>query len=236
MPTTDTPTALDLIGKARLFAPMPTDALEAFAHRFQLARFQRGQMIFARGDRGERLYVIAEGQVRLAVGASDGRELSFQIVGPGDLFGEIALLDGGQRSAEAVALTAGAAYGLTRADFEAVQAARPEVAKTVIVYLCRRLREISEKLEGLALYPLDVRLARYLVTALSGREETPGRRLALELKFSQSELAQLIGASRPKVNLALAALEDAGAIGRTADRLFCDRRRLLEIAQWEPER
>ena len=222
-----------LLSGTRLFGAMPADAAQAFARRFREARFERGAMIFARGDVGERLYVVAEGQVRLAIGASDGRELSFQIVGAGDLFGEIAVLDGGTRSAEAVAIAPTTAFLLSRADFEVVQGAHPEVARTVIAYLCQRLREISDKLEALALYPLDVRLARYLATALRGRPEIPGRRLPLELRFSQSELAQLIGASRPKINLALAALEDAGAIGRTSDRLFCDRKRLLEIAQWE---
>jgi CRP/FNR family transcriptional regulator, cyclic AMP receptor protein len=222
-----------LLSGTRLFGAMPSQPAAAFARRFREERFERGAMIFARGDAGDRLYVVGEGQVRLAIGANDGRELSFQIVGVGDLFGEIAVLDGGTRSAEAVAIAPTVAFHLSRADFEAVQGVHPEVARTVIVYLCQRLREISDKLETLALYPLDVRLARYLATALRGRPEIPGRRLPLELRFSQSELAQLIGASRPKINLALAALEEAGAIGRTSDRLFCDRKRLLEIAQWE---
>jgi len=222
-----------MLSGTRLFGAMPTEIIEICARKFRDTRFERGELIFSRGDRGDRLYVVAEGQARLAIGAADGRELSFQIVGPGDLFGEIALLDGGTRSAEAVTLTPVLAYSLSCADFEAILARHPEAARPVIVYLCQRFREVSEKLEALALYPLDVRLARYLVTALRGRPEIPGRRLPLELKFSQGELAQLIGASRPKLNLALAALEEAGAVGRTADRLFCDRRRLMEIAQWE---
>jgi len=222
---------VDLLAKTPLLAAVSADMRQACAERFRETRFTRGELVFSRGDPGDKLYVVAEGQVRLAIGASDGRELSFQIVGPGDLFGEIALLDGGPRSAEAMALSPVAAFSLTRADFLTALAAHPEAAPEVISYLCRRIREISDKLEALALYPLDVRLARYLVTALRGRPETPGRREPLELGFSQGELAQLIGASRQKINLALSMLEKAGALRRTSDRLFCDRARLAEIAQ-----
>jgi DNA-binding GntR family transcriptional regulator len=90
---------------------------------------------------------------------------------------------------------------------------------------------LSDKLETVALYPMEVRLARFLLTTLGDREAAPGRRVPLELHFSQSELAHLLGASRPKINAALAALESAGAIGRTSDRLFCDRAKLVQIAK-----
>ena len=222
-----------LLSTTRLFQAMPAEMRAACETKFREARFSRGELVFSRGDPGDRLYLVSEGQVRLAIGASDGRELSFQIVGPGDLFGEIALLDGGPRSAEAVALIPTLAFSLARADFFALLSSRPEAAPAIISYLCMRIREISDKLESLALYPLDVRLARYLVAALRGRPETPGKREPLELGFSQGELAQLIGASRQKINLALSMLEQTGAVRRTSDRLFCDRAKLIEISQWE---
>ena len=83
----------------------------------------------------------------------------------------------------------------------------------------------------IALYPLEVRLARFLLIALAGRQPPAGRRVPLELGFTQSELALLLGASRPKINVALGALENGGAIGRTSDRLFCDPAKLALIAQ-----
>ena len=79
--------------------------------------------------------------------------------------------------------------------------------------------------------PLNVRLARFLLLALGDRRASPGKRLPLELGFSQSELAQMLGASRPKVNIALGELESSGAIVRTLDRLFCDPVKLGEIAR-----
>jgi CRP/FNR family cyclic AMP-dependent transcriptional regulator len=82
-----------------------------------------------------------------------------------------------------------------------------------------------------ALYAVEVRLARFLLLALKGQSAPAGKRIPLELGFSQGELAQLLGASRPKVNLALGFLEEAGAIGRTSDRLFCDPAILARIAE-----
>ena len=100
-----------------------------------------------------------------------------------------------------------------------------------MICLCARLREASDRLETIALYPLHVRLARFLLAALSGRETTPGRRVPLELGISQSELALLLGATRSKTNRALETLENEGAIKRTADRLFCDPPGLERIAR-----
>lgn len=220
-----------LVG-TKLFGSLAEKDLAACAEKFRESRFGKGEMLFARGDAGDRLYLVREGQIRLAVGAAEGRELSFQVVGPGDLFGEIAVLDGGPRSAEAVALTAATTLTLERAEFQRLRAEHPAISDAAISFLCERLRTVSDKFEAIALLPLEARLARYFVAALRGSPDTPGKRIALELRFSQGELASLLGASRPKINAALAALESAGAVKRTIDRLFCDRAKLMAIGQW----
>jgi CRP/FNR family cyclic AMP-dependent transcriptional regulator len=172
----------------------------------------------------------------LAISTSEGRELSFEIVGPGALFGEIAALDGRSRSADATALAATKAIVLDRADFTRLRDERPGVSDAVILFLCARLRNVSDRLEDIALYPLEVRLARFLLIALGDKQAEAGRRVPLELRYSQGELTLLLGASRPKINAALGSLETAGAIGRTADRLFCDRSKLSRIAEIAGER
>lgn len=222
---------VELLAKTRLFGTLAADDLAMCAARFREARYAKGKMLFARGDPGTHLYVILEGQVRLAIATNEGRELSFEVAGPGSLFGEIAVLDGRPRSAEATALSRTTAYVLERADFRELRSENPAISDAVISFLCQRLRDASDKLEAIALYPMDVRLARFLLAALGNRTAPPGRRVPLELQFTQSELALLLGASRPKTNEALGALESAGAIGRTADRLFCDRAKLALIAQ-----
>src|SRR5262249_61591874 len=101
----------------------------------------------------------------------------------------------------------------------------------IMSFRCWRVRNASDRLETIALYPMEVRLARFLLTAIGQRQAPPGRRLPLELGFSQSELALLLGASRPKINVALGILEKAGAVGRTSDRLCWDPEKLAAIAQ-----
>jgi len=221
----------ELLVGSDLFKVLPPDVLAVCAASFREAKYHKGEMLFARGDPGTHLHVVAEGQVRLAIATSEGRELSFEIAGPGDFFGEIAVLDGKPRSAEGTALTDVVTFTLERAEFRKLRATHAEISDAVTSFLCRRLRNLSDKLETIALYPMDIRLARFLLGALGDRQAPPGRRVPLELQYSQSELAHLLGASRPKINAALGILEEAGAIGRTADRLFCDRAKLAAIAQ-----
>jgi len=222
---------LRLLGGTDLFKGLAEKDRAVCAARFRQARFDKGRILFARGDPGTHLYLVAEGQVRLAIGTSEGRELSFQIAVAGDLFGEIAMLDGSPRSAEATALTKVSAYTLERSAFRELWSTHRSITDSIISFLCWRVRNASDRLETIALYPMEVRLARFLLTAIGQRQAPPGRRLPLELGFSQSELALLLGASRPKINVALGILEKAGAVGRTSDRLFCDPEKLAAIAQ-----
>jgi CRP/FNR family transcriptional regulator, cyclic AMP receptor protein len=214
-----------------LFGGLNPDDLAACAAAFRTVSFAKGELVFGRGDAGTRLYLVADGRVRLAIATSEGRELSFRHAVKGDLFGELAALDGGARSADATALTVVRAYALERSAIRELWSTRPKIRDNMVALLCRRIRETSSQLETIALHPMDVRLARVLLLSLRDPSSAPGKRVPLELGFSQSELAQLLGASRPKVNAALGTLEAAGAIKRTQDRLFCDPVKLSEFAR-----
>ena len=222
---------IQLLACADLFKDLGADGQAACAAKMEELRFEKGQILFRRGDVGSRLYVVANGQVRLAIASKTRRGLSFQIAVAGDLIGEIAVLDGGPRSAMATALTPVTTYALERSVFQELWSAHPGIANAIIAFLCRRLRKASDRLEATALYPMEVRLARFLLAALGGRQAPPGRRVPLELGFSQGELALLLGASRSKVNVALGALENAGAVHRTSDRIFCEPAKLALVAQ-----
>ena len=225
-------TIIGLLAGADLFKDLGADDQAVCAAKMRELRFEKGQILFGQGDVGTRLYLMAKGQVRLAIASKSQRGLSFQIAVAGDLIGEIAILDGGPRSATATALTPVTAYALERSAFQELWSARPAIANAIIGFLCRRLRKASDRLEAMALYPMEVRVARFLLAALGDdRQAPPGRRVPLELGFSQGELALLLGASRPKVNAALGALENAGAIRRTSDRIFCEPAKLALAAQ-----
>lgn len=218
-----------------LLSGLDESHVAAIARAFRPARFDAGQLIFARGDPGDFLLVISSGRVRLSVMSDEGRELSVRHAVRGDVIGEIAVLDGRSRSADASALTAVSSLMLFRADFHALMHAFPALSTRLIEFLCARLRSTTDQLEAIALHPIEARLARFLLVALGGRKAEPGKRVPLELGFSQSELAQLLGASRPKVNGALSLLEDLGAVKRTADRLFCDPALLAQTARLADE-
>jgi CRP/FNR family transcriptional regulator, cyclic AMP receptor protein len=220
-----------LLGKTELFGTLAPDVLEQVANRFHTAQYKRGQTIYERGDAGNALYLIRIGQIRFSVVSGDGRELSVRVAKAGEIIGEIAVLDRQPRTATAVALTAVTAHSLSRTDLDRLLLQDPQLARNAIDFLCHRLRDTTDQLELIALYPVEVRLARFLLLALKGQSGPSGKRIPLELGFSQGELAQLLGASRPKVNLALGFLEEAGAIGRTSDRLFCDPAVLTRIAE-----
>lgn len=211
------------------FATLAPPDAEAIAAELRETRFDAGQLVFARGDLGSEIFLIAEGRVRLSILTGEGRELSFAHIGRGSLFGEIAMLDGGVRTADATAVSRVAALTLSRAAYVRVVAARPAVGEAMTRFLCHRLREADQQLETIALYPIEGRLARFFLAAAAQKGSTSGR-VALDLAMSQSELALLVGASRPKVNTALSLLESSGAITRSGHRITCDLAELQRIA------
>jgi CRP/FNR family transcriptional regulator, cyclic AMP receptor protein len=221
---------IPLLMQTDLFGGLDKVYVEACAAVFHEIRFGKGETLFARGEMSSRLYLIAEGRVRLAVMTDEGRELSFRHATAGSLIGEIAALDGEPRSADAQALSDVLAYSLERNALTELCAAHPAILTALVRFLCRRVRDTSSQLEAIALYPIETRLARFLLLALGDRKAEAGKRIPLDLGFSQSELAQLLGASRPKVNAALGWLEEMNAIKRTIDRVFCDPAKLAQIA------
>jgi CRP/FNR family cyclic AMP-dependent transcriptional regulator len=225
---------VDLLGKSALFGSLADTDRAAIAVRMRRVDFEPDQMIFSRGDPGREIYLVLEGRIRLSILSSDGRELSFAHAGPGNIFGEIATLDGGERTAGATAISRVQAMALPqRAMMELIEN-NPKVGLAAIRFLCTRLRETDQRLEAIALHRIEVRLARLMLSALKLQSPgAAGKDVALDLGMSQGELALLIGASRPKVNIALTMLQDMGAITRAGSKLTCDTEVLQSIADME---
>lgn len=195
----------------------------------QEVRHAPGTQIFARGDSGDALYLVLDGRVRISILTPDGRELSFAHAVASDIFGEIAVLDGSPRSASATALSEVVALRLSRTEFNRLVDRHSSLARAAIRLLCARLREVSDHLEDIALLPLTARLARFFLNRLADGTLAPQKRVSLGM--SQSELALLMGASRPKVNAALMSLAEAGAISRDGDAFSCNAGILADLAQ-----
>ena len=212
----------DWLGKAELFAGLSREVLAAIADAMRQEAYTAGQTIFSRSEPGANLYLITDGRVRISVSSIDGRELTFRYVEAGDVMGEIAAIDQGPRTADALAVTDVAAHVLSAAQLKRLMDVHPQIARPALNFVCARLRDTTTQLEEIALYPIERRVARFLVSALmiAGRDMSAAD-VPLDLKMNQSELALLLGASRPKVNVALGALSQAGAITRTGDAIIC---------------
>ncbi len=220
-----------LLSKSPLFASLDEAGRTLVASEMREANFDPGQVIFSRGDAGNELHLVVKGRVRLSVLTSDGRELSFAHAEPPSIFGEIAVFDGGKRSADATAVNKVQTYTLSKASFHRLLGSKPAIAESAIRFLSSRLRDADEQLEAIALHPIEARLARFFLTAARQKDSTgKSDKVTLSLPISQSELALLVGASRPKVNAALSMLEAEGAIERKGQQIVCDLEQLGPLA------
>ncbi|MBN9031724.1 MAG: Crp/Fnr family transcriptional regulator [Rhizobiales bacterium 63-7] len=215
-----------------IFEEFDTETIAAIADIATHRKWPAGTVIFQRGDEGNYMLAIASGRVKLSLISPQGKELAIRHMEPGTILGEMAILDGEPRSADATTVTATEGYVLAKRDLLPIITTRPGTAETVIRFLCARIRETTERLETMALYDLDSRVARFFLATL---RQIHGHELPdqanLQLSLSQTEIAAIVGCSRPKMNRALASLEDAGAITRRDGIVGCDIGRLVRIAE-----
>jgi len=191
-----------------------------------------GATLFQRGDEGNQMIALASGRIKLSLLTPQGKELTLRHVEPGMILGEMAILDGEPRSADATVTMPSKGYVIRKSDFQSLLSTYPQAANSIIAYLCNRLRDTTEQLETIALYDIDSRVARFLMAALRQLhgDELPDS-ANLQLFLSQSEIASILGASRPKINRAIMALEDAGAITRNGTVINCNIQRLTALAE-----
>lgn len=221
----------ELLQASPMFADLAEPDRANLARQMREVSLTPGQMLFGRGDPGRSIYLVLEGRVRLSVVSSDGRELSYLHAGGGQLFGEIAAIDGGERTTDAKAVTHVRLMQLDAPALLRLFETNPAFALSCCRFLCRRLRGTNTTLESVALHPIEVRVARYLMSQIKRSEAGTAPEVRLTGLLSQSELALLIGASRPRVNLAFQLLEDMGAIRRDGEGTVCRMSQLEEIAQ-----
>jgi CRP/FNR family transcriptional regulator, cyclic AMP receptor protein len=213
-----------LLGANAFFASLGGEAIEAIATLCVARSLRVDETLFLKGDPGDALYAVRRGKVRIATSTDAGKRITLNILGPGDVFGEIALLDGRPRTADAVSAEASELLMVQRRDFLALLERRPTVAIAVIELLCARLRWMSDRMEESALLPIPVRLARRLV----GLTDDYGD----EINVSQEELADFVGATRESVNRQLRGWERRGFVelGRNRIRLV-DRKGLMPLLE-----
>jgi CRP/FNR family transcriptional regulator/CRP/FNR family cyclic AMP-dependent transcriptional regulator len=219
---------LDLLRKSPLFAGLPEDELQTLAARLGKRTCAKGMILFHKDSPGQILYLIESGLVRIFILSENGQEITLDLHGPGECFGELSLLDGKPRSAGAVALEPTVTYTLRRDDFLCCLRDYPILTQRILELLADRLRHLTAYAESLAFLDVPGRLA----AALLDLAERHGTKLgdgtvAIDLHLTQTELATWVGATREMVNRALMVFRDQGCITIEGQKIKIEDERLL---------
>ncbi len=205
------PDLREMLKKVSLFSQLGDDTLAGLAGHLHRRTFRKGTIIFHKDQAGDALYIVESGRVRIFLPTPAGEELTVDVAGPGDVFGELALLDGRPRSASAETQEDTVTFTISREEFQGVLMQTPQLATALVELLSSRLRHVTEYAESLAFLDVHARLARAL---LEMADRYGVRRDGIEIDFdmTQTDLATMVGATRERVNRALAAFKAQGLI------------------------
>ncbi len=209
----------DALASSPFFQPMRAEELDAVVAHSTDRRVPRNTVIFNRGDEGHSMMAVLAGRVRVGSTSSEGKELTHRVIGPGEIFGEVALLDGKPRTAHAVAIEDTTLMVVERRTFLPLLLHHEGMVERLLGVLCDRIRRTTTAIEDIALFELPVRLARLICKLAdeSGKPVPGGVRI--EVKLSDTELARLVASTRESVNKQISAWRKIGAVEREGRHL-----------------
>jgi CRP-like cAMP-binding protein len=193
-----------ILRRSRLFARLNDTDLDAVLAHSTTSRYAAGEQIFAKGDPGSSMMAVLKGRITISTPSSDGRQVVLTVIGEHDVFGEIALIDGKERTADATAAADCELLVVSRRSLLSLLERRPDLAVELLAVLCERLRRTNEQVEDLAFLDLEARLAKALLRLA---EES-----AAGVRISQRALGELVGGARESVNKHLQDWKRAGVI------------------------
>jgi CRP-like cAMP-binding protein len=212
----DTRQRAALLKETELFGQLDDEALLKLAERTSRHVFGKSQTIFVQDERGDRLFIVADGIVKLLVRAHSGESIELIRHGRLAVLGELAVLDDGPRSASAEAVERSTLLSLTRDELFEVLRAEPDVAEALLRRLVAIVRRTTQDLADLAFLDLEGRVARRILALSQGLGfASPERVSAGGRRITQTEIAQMVNGVRQTVNRALRSLERRGYIGLT---------------------
>jgi CRP/FNR family cyclic AMP-dependent transcriptional regulator len=180
-----------------IFGGFSPNLIELLCAKASFRRERRGATVFSKGDPGNGLYAVLSGIVKIGSSSTDGREVVFNLLHPGEIFGEIALLDGRPRTADAVATTDCELLLIDRRDFLPILRSQPEIAIGLIELLCARLRWTTDQYEEVMFLDFPGRLAKVVLRLAERANTAPG---VQTVSMSQRELANVLGKTRESIN------------------------------------
>jgi CRP/FNR family transcriptional regulator, cyclic AMP receptor protein len=213
MATDESPRPLgksEILGRHEFFRGLSLGVLQQLASHARQQSYRAGQRIFSKGDEGLGLLAVITGIVKISVPGEDGREIVLNLIPPNEIFGEVALLDGKPRTADAVALTECQLLVLDRRDFIPLIGDVPAIAVQLLEIICGRLRRTTEQVEDMYFGNLQARLAKALLrlAEIQGVAHEPKPRVTI----TQKELGFSVGLSRESTNRYLRDWAQAGYV------------------------
>lgn len=206
--------AVNLLGQTTMFSGLDNSALQRLAEHVEVRGYRSHQVIFKEGDLGEGAFAIAEGMVKLEVKRRSGERMLLTTLQAPDTFGELCLLHGGGRSADAVASVATTLLHVPKAVFRTLLTQEPTLAEAVFISFGSVIRQLTGQAADLALLDLRARVAKALVTLAEKQSKIIKADFPsiLELRLTQTELAQMTGGSRQSINQVLGTFQTRGLI------------------------
>jgi CRP/FNR family transcriptional regulator, cyclic AMP receptor protein len=222
-----TEAAIVLLRKARLFAGLGEQTLQALADRSVERSFPRHGRLFHQGDPGSGLFVVASGLVKVVVNSEDGEQMVLVTLGPGEALGELSVVDGGPRSASAEALEPTVALMITREVLLDVAARDRTLTEALLRVLGGLLRRLTEQASDLVFLDLPGRMAKVLAGLAAEHGSPTPEGVELDASLTQSDLAGMVGASRQSVNQILQSFARRGYLQVHGRRIVIQRLDLL---------
>jgi CRP/FNR family transcriptional regulator, cyclic AMP receptor protein len=201
----------DLLARVPLFSELSPQELDRIARVAVRRSYPKGVRVFHEGDRSDACYIVREGRLRVTREHSDGRAIALATLDAGDIFGELAMLDRGERSASVETLTDCELLALPASDFRRVVGEHGDIAEKLIIALTRRVREMNERIARQSFQTVPSRVAGVLAQLVAEETIPPGRD-GITVQMTQADLAQLAGTSRESVSRFLATLERADVV------------------------
>jgi CRP-like cAMP-binding protein len=196
--------ATEALRNVPFFSKLSQDEADNVAQRLLLRHYSPGQIIFHHGDPGGLLYIIIEGKVKITHATAEGQEALLAIFGANDFFGELALLDDSPRSATVEAIEPTRALTLHREDFMHYIRGNPDLSLHVLHTMAQHIRRLNNQISDIFFLDLPGRLARTLLQLAEqhGRSQPDGT-IVIDLSLTQTDLAEMIGATRVSINKSL---------------------------------
>lgn len=213
METGSSAVAHDALRACGLFGQADEATLDAVSAALRVRRFRKGETVFHQGDPGDALFIVASGSVKVVLPSNESAEPAIvAILGPGEFFGELALLDGAPHSATIVAVEPTETLVLHRETFLALVDADPSLRRALLGSLATEIRRLTGHVEDLHFLDLPGRLASRILRLASARRRGGDDTIRVPWPYTQSELAGMIGGSRQSVNRMLADLAEEGIV------------------------